>query len=214
MASRISPSTPPRTADAGERRWKRLPRPTSSSESAKRRSARHARGPDQLARASGTGVVGQSRHLALLRAGRDQPDVARRVESAQALARGATSDADARGVVDRVRAPAGTLSVWAMRMTRQLPGRSSLPITLRDCPRPGTRKGSTSTSSPAARNWRATYWCARRSFLTGRRDGSRSSGRGARRPGTGSVHLRLTGEAPRSAVRASAAIEVASTRDV
>jgi hypothetical protein len=64
-----------------------------------------------------------------------------------------------------------------------------------------------------ARNWRATYWCARRSFpLVEGREPIFPERRTAAWYGLGASEV--AGEAVRSAVTASAAIEVASTRDV
>ena len=59
----------------------------------------------------------------------------------------------------------GTLSAWAIAMTRQRAGTSRMAITSREGPLPGTAKRSKPTRSPAARKRPATRWCARRSAL-------------------------------------------------
>ncbi len=51
--------------------------------------------------------------------------------------------------------PAGTESVWAMTMRRQLRGVSKTPITLRDGGCPGTRNSWVPTRSSARRKTRA-----------------------------------------------------------
>ena len=133
-----APSTPRRGAATGERSQNGRSRPTSSSDSAHCESPLAAARPRPAGQRERAQVIGRAGVDALLGAGGDQPDVAARVERAQAR-RQRGQHAQARGV-SLAPGAGGALSVCAIAMRRQVAGVSSEPITLRERPRPGTSK--------------------------------------------------------------------------
>ena len=165
---------------AGERSHIARPRPTSSSESAQRRSrarrwARTCRTSAEAPRWSGCPVKRRS----------SAPVATSHVSQGGATARrrGASATSAARRP-RRCRArpaTAGRVSAWAMRITRQSRGPASAPITLRERPRPGTAKRSRATARPAAAKAAATRSCARRSAADAAGRGPASASERAKR---------------------------------
>ena len=140
-------------ARRGERSPIARPRPTSSSESAQRRSpgAARADAADERARAEVVGLPGVD---ALLGAGGDEPDVAARRSAARPGA--SATSVPTPDALSSAPGAGGTVSACAMRIQRQSAGVSSTPITLRERPLPGTVKRSRTTVRPAGPNAAAT----------------------------------------------------------
>ena len=140
-----------RASAAGTRRRGRPRRATARSAAAPRH---------DVAQGERAQVVGRAGVDALLGAGGDQPDRARRVDRVQPR-RQAGQQRRAPEALSSAPGDGGTVSAWAISTRRQRPP-SRTPITLRERPR-GVEKRCTRTSSPALSNRRRIRVCARRS---------------------------------------------------
>ena len=176
-------------------------------------------GLDRLDERRGPDVVGRSRHHALLGARGDEPDVALGLERRRSSRSQAHQHPDARGVVDWRRAPEERCRCAPSGSAGSSRAVSSRPITLRDCPRPGTRNPLTLDIEPGRRGTAGRRSRARAARSRSPRDGSRSCPRcePRRRRRLGALAAVRTDAAAfaRSAHGQRArGEEVASTRDV
>jgi hypothetical protein len=140
-AARMRPSTARRARGAVERSSKRRPRPTSSSDNARRTSRRRPPRRRRRTRAEAPRWSGWPVY------GRSSEPVATSQTSQLGTGPAPSTCAKATSVptpdaLSSAPGAGGTLSVWAIAMTRQSAGASRIPITSRDDPRPGTAKRS------------------------------------------------------------------------